>query len=418
MKQLFLFLIFSSSLYSQKTSELFNSAKLGESREITIGLPKSYNKNPEKKYPVLYLLDGDYLFDPFYGALSYGEYWEDIPETIVVGINQNKKNERLDDSNFDPETGLPTGTGANFFEFIGAELLPYIEKKYRTAPFRIIAGHDTTAGFLNFFLYKDQPLFNAYISLSPDLIPEMENILPKRLSDIKKPIFYYLSTADGDLLKKENPIQGLTESLKAIENPYLNFKFDDFKNASHYSLVLYSIPSALYQIFESFKPISGLEYNEKIAILKENQTEYLEKKYDLIDKNYGYKTQLRLNDVQAIETSIIKNKNYAELEKLAVICNKYYPKAMLGEYYLALMYEKFGEYAKAQKHYFIAYTMNPIGTFTKDNMMIHVDDMKAKSQKKAKNNAVEIAEPIAEPAPEPTSVSEKSETIKEDAKPK
>lgn len=415
MKQIFLFLIFSTSLYSQKTTELFNSSKLGESREITIGLPASYSKNPDKKYPVLYLLDGDYLFDPFYGALSYGEYWEDIPETIVVGINQNKKNERLDDSDFDPEIGVPTGTGANFFEFIGGELLPYIEKKYRTAPFRLIAGHDTTAGFLNFFLYKDQPLFSAYISLSPDLIPEMENILPKRLNVIKQPIFYYQSTAEGDLSKKENPIQTLTDGLKAIENPYFNYKFDDFKSASHYSLVLYSIPSALYQIFESFKPISSSEYNEKIAILKENQTEYLEKKYDLIDKNYGYKSQLRVNDAKAIETSILKNKNYGELEKLAVICNKHYPKAMLGEYYLALMYEKFGEYAKAQKHYFIAYAMNPIGAFTKDEMMIHVDEMKAKLPKKGKNN---VAEPIAEPAPEPIPVTEKTEPVKEVSKPK
>jgi hypothetical protein len=30
-------------------------------------------KNPTKKYPLLILLDGDYLFNPFYGALSYGD---------------------------------------------------------------------------------------------------------------------------------------------------------------------------------------------------------------------------------------------------------------------------------------------------------------------------------------------------------
>jgi hypothetical protein len=55
----------------------------------------------------------------------------------------------MEDCRYNKDNGLPSGKGAAF-EFIG-ELLPYIEKKYRTAPFKIIAGHDTTAGFLNFF---------------------------------------------------------------------------------------------------------------------------------------------------------------------------------------------------------------------------------------------------------------------------
>ena len=94
MKQLLLFLLFSVSVFSQKTTETFVSTKLKESREITIGLPASYEKNPNKKYPILILLDGDYLFDPFNGALNYGAYWDDLPETIIIGISQNTNNER------------------------------------------------------------------------------------------------------------------------------------------------------------------------------------------------------------------------------------------------------------------------------------------------------------------------------------
>ena len=95
---------------------------------------------------------------------------------------------------------LPSGKGADFFEFIGGELLPYIEKKYRTAPFRIIAGHDTTAGFLNFFLYKDNPLFNAYISLSPELAPEMENQNSGKSCRIQNNLFFIINhQPDGDI---------------------------------------------------------------------------------------------------------------------------------------------------------------------------------------------------------------------------
>jgi predicted alpha/beta superfamily hydrolase len=382
MKHAYLLLLFSISSFSQKTIETFKSDKLGESREITIGLPPSYEKNPTKKYPILVLLDGDYLFDPFYGALSYGSYWDDIPEVIIVGIGQNKNDERIEDSTYDEADGLPTGKGAKFFEFIGGELLPYIEKKYRIAPFRIIAGHDTTAGFLNFFLYKDYSIFNAYISLSPELATDMEKRIPENLNKIKQPIFYYQSSSDGDVKKLREPIQTMDESIKKISNPLLNYKYDLFKGASHYSLVLYSIPSALYQIFESYKPISSTEYNEKIAILPSGYVDYLVTKYDLLSKNLSMKIPVRINDFKAIEAAILKNNAYNELDQLAQIANKYYPKTMLADYELGLMYEKQGDAKKAAKKFQNASQQEEIGDLTKNMMMEKFDDMQSLIQKK------------------------------------
>jgi predicted alpha/beta superfamily hydrolase len=202
MKKVYLlFTLISISVFSQKKFDNIQSEKLGAERRITIGLPASYEANPEKKYPVLYLLDGDYLFDAFSGALSYGAYWDDLPEMIIIGIHQNKDGERYDDSTIDQNTGLPFEKGEEFFEFVGAELVPYIEKKYRTSPFRVIAGHDITASFANFYLYKEVPLFNAYICLSPELAPKMEVRIPEKFAKIQEPFFYYLSVADGDIKK-------------------------------------------------------------------------------------------------------------------------------------------------------------------------------------------------------------------------
>jgi predicted alpha/beta superfamily hydrolase len=382
MKQTLLLLLFSISVFSQKTIQQFDSNKLGESREITIGLPPSYEKNPNKKYPILILLDGDYLFDPFFGALNYGAYWDDLPETIIVGINQNKKDERTEDSDYDTTNGLPTGKGAQFFEFIGGELLPYLEKKYRIAPFRIIAGHDTTAGFLNFFLYKDTPIFNAYISLSPELAPEMENRIPEKLSNIKQPIFYYQSTGDGDVKQLQEPIKNIDQNMKLVTNPLINYKFDNFKGASHYSLVLYSIPNALYQFFDSYKPISSTEYTDKIAILQAGYVDYLTNKYDILSKNLGIKIPIRINDFKAIEAAILKNKAYQELDKLSDIAKKNYPKSMLADYELGLMYEKTGDTKKAAKSYQTASQLEEIGNLTKDMMYQKYDDMKSLTPKK------------------------------------
>ena len=383
MKQLtFLFFLLSSTVFSQKKTESFTSVKLGESREITIGLPASYEKNTTKKYPILILLDGDYLFDPFYGALNYGGYWDDLPETIIVGINQNQNDERADDCYFDQADGLPAEKGARFFEFIGGELLPYIEKKYRAAPFRMIAGHDTTAGFINFFLYKEYSIFNAYISLSPELATDMETRIPEKLTQLKQPVFYYQSSADGDVKKLREPIEQLDANIKLVTNPLLNYKYDSFKGASHYSLVLHSIPNALCQIFESYKPISSSEYTEKIAVLPSGYVDYLVTKYDLLSKNLGLKIPVRINDFKAIEAAILKNKAYNELDQLAQIANKNYPKSMLADYELGLMFEKLGDAKKAAKKYQTASQLEEIGDLTKDMMMEKFDDMQSLIQKK------------------------------------
>ncbi|MCB0443440.1 MAG: alpha/beta hydrolase, partial [Flavobacterium sp.] len=295
--------LFSLYSYAQKTVVPFSSEKLGGDRDIYLSLPPSYDRDENQKFPLLLVLDGEYLFDPFQGALKFGNYWDDLPEVILVGISQNKEEERYADSEFDEESGLPIETGANFFDFIGTELMPYLQKTYRIAPFKIIAGHDTTAGFLNFFLYKENPIFDAYISLSPELALDMENRIPERLNAIAKPIYYYQSTSDGDLKKIQTRIKALDEKTKTIQKETLNYKFDEFLGASHYSLVLHSIPNALYQFFAVYQHITTNEFNEKIVTLEYGYVEYLKEKYNTLEKTLNIKMPIRLNDFRAIEAA-------------------------------------------------------------------------------------------------------------------
>ena len=382
MKHTFLLLFISLSVFAQKSVESFDSKILGEKRQIIIGLPKSYENNPNKKYPILVLLDGEYLFDPFFGALNYGAYWDDLPETIIIGINQNSPNTRESDCGVDPTEGLPTKQASRFFEFIGGELMPYIQNKYRTAPFKMIAGHDTTAGFINFYLYKENPLFNAYISLSPELASGMESQIATSLAATKKQLFYYQSSADGDIKPIRETVEQLDSNIKSITNPLLDYKFSSFPNASHYSLVLYSIPDALYQIFASYKPISSTEFSEKIVVLKEGYVDYLKNKYQIISDKLNLQTSIRINDFKAIEAAILKNKAYDELENLAEIADKNYPKSMLASYELGLMYEKRGDAKKAASKYLRASQLDEIGDLTKEMMYNKYDDMKSQTIKK------------------------------------
>jgi hypothetical protein len=266
------------------------------------------------------------------------------------------------------------------------------------APFKIIAGHDTTAGFLNFYLYKDQPLFDAYISLSPELAPGMEEQIPERLSLINQPIYYYQSTADGDVKKMQEKIQQLDAGAKAIKKPTLNYRFDEFKGSSHYSLVLHSIPSALYQFFAVYQPISIVEFNEKIATLPSGYTEYLAKKYEVIEKSLGIKMPIRINDFRAIEAAILKNKDYNDFDALSILSRKSYPKSMMADYQLAMMFEKKGDNKNAAKYYLSAFQKEEIGSLTKDMMIDKADTLKKTFAKKGKEEPT-VAEPVVE---EPT----------------
>ena len=371
-----LFLVSFFAVSQETKTDTIISKKLNEPREITITLPASYSFESSKKYPLLVLLDGNYLLDPFLGALKYGAYWDDLPEMIVVGINQNKNYSREADSESDQESGLPAKKGELFYEFIGMELLPAIEKNYRTAPFKIIAGHDTTAGFLNFFLYKDNPLFQAYISMSPELPAEMETRIPQRLSTISQPLFYYQSTAEGDVKQMQERILELNAAASEIKKPNLHYKFDNFQNASHYSLVLHSIPNALYHFFSAYQPISSAEFTDKIVKLPSGYVTYLIDRYQTLESALGYKMQIRYNDFKAIEAAILRNKAYSELDELSDLAKKNYPKSMLSDYQKALMYEKTGDFKRAGKSYMLAFNKEEIGDLTKDMMYERADAIK------------------------------------------
>jgi hypothetical protein len=266
----------------------------------------------------------------------------------------------------------------------------------------MIAGHDTTAGFLNFFLYKDQSLFNAYISLSPEFPFAMEDIIPLRLSILSQPLFYYQSTADGDIKKMQEKIRKLDQDIKAVKLPNVNYRFDEFKETSHYSLVLHSIPNALAQIFSIYPPISVAEFNDKIATLPSGYVSYLSNKYKTIEDILEMRIPIRINDFKAIEAAIMKNKAYDELEDLSKLARSNYPKSMLADYEIALMHEKKGDNKKAEKYYMDAFQKEEIGSLTRTMMHEKAKVLKAtftkEKKEKKKVRDLEPEEESEEPA--------------------
>ena len=124
------------------------------------------------------------------------------------------------------------------------------------------------------------------------------------------------------------------------------------------------------------------EFSEKIAILPNGQVKYLTDKYDAISKTLGLKVSVRISDFKAIEAAILKNKSYTELENLSEIARKNYPKSMLADYELGLMYEKNGDSKKAAKAYQKASQFEEIGDLSKDMMLEKFDEMQSLTPKK------------------------------------
>src|SRR5690606_4187100 len=135
-----------------------------------------------------------------------------MPESIVVGIVQGY--ERFYDSYFDEITGLPIESGARFYQFVGEELLPYIDANYNTSKFRVAIGHDIMGNFINSFLVSDQPLFQAYINLSPDLKGTMDENVAKRIEHLKDDVFYYMATSDEDIASIRKTVRAMDSQLR------------------------------------------------------------------------------------------------------------------------------------------------------------------------------------------------------------
>ncbi|MGC1205213.1 MAG: alpha/beta hydrolase-fold protein [Flavobacteriaceae bacterium] len=355
------------SIFAQVKYETIQSSKLGQERQIKIQLPRGYKSNEDKSYPLFIVFDGDYLFESVAANVDYYSYWEDMPESIVVGINQIDT--RYDDCMYSEQNSLPIETGAAFFEFVGEELISYIETKYRTANFRVAVGHGETANFINYYALKSKPLFQGYVSISPELAPNMIDYLPEVLEKTESKLFYYLANTNNDASSVKQMSEALNKDISAIENDNLFYDFDTFEGPTHYSLPTHAIPNAIENIFQVFQPISKKEYLETILKLETSPVLYLQEKYQTISDLFGIEKQILINDFKAISAAIEKNRTFESYQELSKMARKAYPETILSNYYLARFYEETGETKKAMRTYQSAYILNEIAGITKDAVM-------------------------------------------------
>lgn len=205
-------------------------------RTIRVFLPKDYIKNPEKRYPVLYMHDGQNLFkdeDAGYGmAWGISDYLNssDI-ELIIVGIDcSNEGYKRLDEYSpwkstapiFSGENMEFGGEGKEYIDFIVHELKPMIDRKYRTNPDDTAMAGSSMGGLISTYAACAYPtIFRKIASVSSAYWfnqSEIEDFI--RNSDLSGVAKFYLdigtneSTGDIDSGRYVESSQAVYDILK------------------------------------------------------------------------------------------------------------------------------------------------------------------------------------------------------------
>ncbi|WP_318343681.1 alpha/beta hydrolase [Flagellimonas baculiformis] len=362
------------NLGAQVKQEIFESFKLQERRNVSYYFPEDYSE--EKKYPLLVVLDAEYLFDLVVANAKFQSRLDRMPQVIVVGVGQAENDIRLEDCAHEEISGLPSDKGKMFYEFLGTELIPYLETSYNIAPFKMFVGYDITANFGNYYLFKDRSLFNSYVSISPTLATEMENRVPERLSALEQVIFYNLIVEKEPSDDRQRILQ-MNHSINSITKENLHYFFDEYENADHSSIAAYGIGKAFDNVFKIFRPISPAEYKSEILTSEEPVFNYLENRYGTIEKLFGFQKHVELNDIMAIYAACRKKEDYESLKPLSDLCKKEFPDTMMGFYFEGEYYEEIGEPKKAFKTFEKAFQMQEIDFLTKDMALEKIDALKA-----------------------------------------
>lgn len=144
------------------TWRTFHSEILGEDRQILVHLPEGYEKSVTR-HPVLFHLYGQQVTHYFADAVMTTERLAgaaDIPPMIVVGVaNTDRYRDNLP---IQADGKTPGGADA-FLRFFAEELIPFVDKHYRTKPYRMLAGPQAGGAFGLYALMTSPGLFNASI---------------------------------------------------------------------------------------------------------------------------------------------------------------------------------------------------------------------------------------------------------------
>ncbi|MFZ1784885.1 MAG: alpha/beta hydrolase-fold protein [Ferruginibacter sp.] len=348
----------SESIIVGKKETIYSKA-LNEKRKLWIYTPSvtSQNTSPDKRYPVLYLLDGDAHFLSTVGIvqqLSQANGNGVLPEMIVVAIeNTNRLKDltpRLSSLN-DLDKANP------FVNFLSSELIPYIDKNYNTAPYKLLVGH-SLGGLTAIDILTNSPkLFNAYIAIDPSMWYDDEKFLNNTFVQLPKqnmngtrlfigtantmPNGMKLSKLKNDNTTETQHIRSIFKLDNLLKNNTNGLKYAQkyYENERHNTLTLLSEYDGLRFIFDYyFLDVTEKDFADSTSLIATK----LKTHYTKVSDEMGYKNAAPEALINYFGYDALTKKQYSKAEALFKLNMESYPNSNI-------VYDAYADYFLAKK---------------------------------------------------------------------
>jgi predicted alpha/beta superfamily hydrolase len=310
---------------------------------------------------VLIVLDGNLHFKHITGVVNYMSSdvyrsWE-IPEMIVVAI-QNVDRRR----DFTPDKIITvrennTGGGDSFLSFLEDELLPELDQKFRTEPYRILFGH-SLGGLLATHAYmKEKTLFNSFIAVDPSFGTWDSETMDKKLDSLTEHSFerfIYIATANWgkrNIRNRDRHVR-LYEALNSKCKGELPAKLEYFDTEDHNSVPIIAFHSGISAIFEGY----GISYRDVTD--KEQLTQH----FDALSERLSWDFRPPEYLVNQLGYSMLQSgndKDKSNALEFFILNIENYPKSSNSYDSLGEAYETLGDTQKAIENYKKSLELNP-----------------------------------------------------------
>jgi predicted alpha/beta superfamily hydrolase len=292
---------------------------LKEDRVIWVRTPPGYQQS-KGVYPVLYQTDAPGHINETGSTIDFLVDNDRMPELIVVGIANTDRVRDLTPTHADVKNPdgtadtYPTSGGADrFLDFIQNELIPEIEKRYRTAPYRIFAGH-SLGGLLAIHALITRPeLFNAYIAVSPSLQWDDGHTLHQAQkffathSELKRALFFSLANEGSTDNPMGRNFEQLQKTLAAGAPKGLIWESARYPDEDHSSTVLRAHYAGLRTIFAGWQ----IPRDEKTG-LRGGGLAGLQEHFEKLSERFGYRIPVPENMMNGLGYQLMEKRKFED----------------------------------------------------------------------------------------------------------
>jgi len=339
---------------------------LGENRKIWVYVPDGAANNTER-FPVVYVLDGDGHFSSVVGVtqqLSTINGNTMCPKMIIVGIPNTDRTRDLTPTHIDADPPFmdstfskTSGGGENFIAFMEKELMPHIDAKYPTAPYKMLIGHSFGGlAVMQTFTHHTQ-LFNAYICIDPSMWWDKEKLLNQTQKVLLEKKFegksLYLGIAntleDGmDIKKVQKDTSQETKHIRSIltlqsafeknKKNGLKYRGKYYPDDTHGSVPLITEYDAL-RFFFDFYPLKFTmkDFTDSIGALADKYQNH----FAMLSQKMGYQIKPDEGEINYMGYDFLGRKMYKTAERLFKLNVDNYPESFnvydsYGDYFVAV----------------------------------------------------------------------------------